>query len=169
MDESSTFNVSGLSLAKIMDACDGGRAPWGKEELGAILEHQLSSPLAADLLAFDGNAAACLKTFAGKGKSGIATFRDLFHHPRPPIELLELTKRFAKRCRSDPENPLPEEISTVLYFLSVAAAMTCWQRRISQLDTEALQEGIEWALAQSWIDDHTRRTLSEGLKAIMKN
>jgi hypothetical protein len=160
MDHSSTYSVSGRSLATIIDACDGGKSPWSKAELGAILDHQLSSPLADDLLACDPGTPAYLKV------PDIATFRDLFLNARPPIELLELAKRFAKRGRDDPQDLVPKEVSTVLYFLSVAVALARWGQRISRLNDEALREGIEWALAQPWLDDDTRRLLSEGLEGL---
>jgi hypothetical protein len=89
----------------------------------------------------------------------IKTFRDLLRHSHPPVELLELTKRFAKRCRSCPDSPLPDEVATVLYFLAIVVAQTKCRARISGLDGEALRHGLDWALGQSWLDADIRRLL----------
>jgi hypothetical protein len=96
----------------------------------------------------------------------IRTFRELFQHPHPPVEFLEATKRFAKRCRNQPESPLPDEITTLLYFLAIVVARTRCGVRISGLDGEALRTGLDWALEQPWLDPTVRELLREGIASL---
>jgi hypothetical protein len=97
---------------------------------------------------------------AAGGGEPLRTFGDLFRHPRPPLELLQATKQFAKYSRTHEES-LPGELSTVLYFLAIAAAWTKSGRRITGLDVEPLRIGISWARQQPWLDENSRAILAE--------
>lgn len=151
------------SLTQMMDLEPGGPSLWKPEELGAVFEHQLSAPLECDLANRDEQLAARLEA---AGDPPIKSFQDLLHHPHPPIEVLELTKRFAKACRNHPDGPLPDEIATVLYILSIVAAMTKCGRRITRMDDQSLRYSLSWALKQPWLDDGSRRLLEEGRKSL---
>lgn len=126
----------------------GDEALWSEGEIKAILQHQLDAPLEFDLSRLE-HAEASL---AGLRGGSIRTFRELLAHARPPLALLELTRRFAKTCRSQPEGPVPDEVSTVLYLAAIAAARLAWGQRISRLDDSAFRHALDWALEQSWLD-----------------
>lgn len=96
----------------------------------------------------------------------IRSFRDLFQHPKPPIELLDLTRRFAKACRSQGDSPLPAEIATILYLSSIAAALARCGQRITTLDDHAVCNGFDWALEHGGLDALTRRLLEGGRLAL---
>ncbi len=162
METSGVFSSRAESLAKMMDAGGGDKELWTPGELGAVLEHQLSASVDFDLQAVSHGPAGRVQAVAAAAVPPIKTFRDLFTHSHPPVELLELAKRFAKQCRSHPESPLPDEVATVLYFLSIVAALMKCGRRISGLDNQALRHGLDWGLAQSWLDEDTRRLFCEG-------
>ena len=153
------------SLTHMM-SLDADEKLWAPEELGAILEHQLSAPLQCDLGRLDDRLPERLKELNSAGDEPVKTFGDLLHHGRPPLELLKLTKRFAKACRNHPDGPLPGEVATVLYFSSIVAAMIKCGRRITRMDDRSLQYSLQWALRQPWLDDATRRMLQEGLIAV---
>lgn len=156
-------------LAKMMDISAGQQRLWQPEELGAIFEHQLSAVVQFDLSGLDPGLAEKLQTLSAAEGLLIKSFMDLFHHPHPPVELLELTKRFAKASRSHPDSPLPDEVASLLYFLSIVVAMTKCGRRITQLDDESLRSGLMWALEQPWLDEQTRGLLHGGLNALSPN
>jgi hypothetical protein len=158
-------NTDPQFLARMMDLGPGGEHPWVPEELGQILEHQLSAPLEFDLLGLDDGVVSRLRSQC-RADPPIETFRDLLHHPSPPIEFLELTKESAKTGRSHPDSPLPDEVASVLYLLSIVVAMAKCGRRITRLSDEGLRVGLGWALDQPWLDDSTRSLLEEGLKAV---
>jgi hypothetical protein len=159
---SSVFGSRAESLAKMMDANGGQQEFWTPKDLEAILDHQLSTAVDVDLAAMAQSSAEHVRALAAAAVPPIKTFRDLFHHPRPPVELLELTKRFAKRCRNSPDSPLPDEVATVLYFLSIVVAMRNCRTRISGMDEQALRHGLDWALGQPWLDKDAQRLLREG-------
>ena len=68
----------------------------------------MASPILIDLSGFDPGTAARLKKLSEAQSLILKSFSDLFHHPAPPVELLELTKSFAKANMDQPESGLPQ-------------------------------------------------------------
>jgi hypothetical protein len=139
---------------------------WRPEELSAIFRHQMSSPILVDLGGFDPATAGRLKALSEAQSLLLKSFSDLFHHPVPPLELLSLTKDFAKANMDHPESSLPQEVAAALYYASIATAIVRLDFRISQLKDAELQRGLLWAKDQPWIDDQTRAILVQALKKI---
>jgi hypothetical protein len=108
-------------------------------------------------------------TIAGPRPMLSTTFANLLQHPKPHLAMLQRVKRFAKACRNDPHGPLPQEVATVLYFASLVAALLRHQQRITSLDDAALRQGVEWVLAQQWIDDSTRSLFQEALSYLSQD
>jgi hypothetical protein len=152
-------------MARMLDLQADGSALWSPEDLGAIYEHQLAASIEVDFRSLRPGMARSLAELGAAGGSPIATFRDLFGHPKPPLELLELTKQFAKDCRGNPDGPLPDEVATVLYLAAIAAAMVRCEARITKLDDAGMRHGLHWALRQSWLDPATRQLLQKGCEA----
>ena len=94
----------------------------------------------------------------------LKSFADLFHHPAPPIELLELVKDFAKANLDHPESGLPGEIAAALYYTSIAAALVRLDARISQLPDADLQRGLRWTMEQAWLDEKTKGIACPGVE-----
>ena len=162
MDDQDIFNSRPLGLARMM-AVDGGDSRlWQPEELEAMLEHQLAAPLESDISYLGREATSRLDLLRSGATPPITTFHDLFHHRAPPVELLELTKEFAKACRTRSDRLLPGEIAALVYLLSIVVARTRCGRRITKLQDDALRPSLDWALQQSWLDPSTRALLSEG-------
>ncbi len=136
---------------------------WRPEELGPILKHQLSVPVQFDLGSLDADLAAKLSSLAAAQGLLIRSFDDLLHHPHPPVELLTLTKQFAKAMVEHPESPLPREVGRLLYFASITVALIRCGQRISGLDNASLKAGLRWCLEQNWVDERTRALLKEGI------
>ena len=82
------------------------------------------------------------------------------------MELLTLTKDFAKANMDHPESSLPQEVAAVLYYASIAAAAVKLDVRISQLKDAELQRGLVWAKDQPWVDEQTREILVQALKKL---
>ena len=157
---SDLLKASPGQVAAVMALGDGAPARvWRPEELGAVFRHQMEAPVSVDLGAFGPGAAARLRILVEANNLLLRSFRDLFQHPAPPLELLELVKDFAKLNRDQRESVLPTEIATGLYFLSIAAALVRCSRRITALSDGELREGFAWALRQSWIDEAARGLL----------
>jgi len=152
-------------LARMMELKGDEGALWDSDDLEGMWEHQLAASLEADLGDLRPGLRARLEELVAPGGPPLATFRDLLEHPDPPLELLELTKQFAKRCRSNPEGPLPDDIATVLYLAAIAAAMTRCGSRITKLSDEGMGHGLRWALRQPWLDRSLRELLGQGCDA----
>ena len=157
-----------LSLTHMMDLDAAERHPWAPDELEAIFAHQLATPLECDLETLDAGLTERLAGFNAACHPPIVTFGDLLHHGEPPADLLELTKNFAKSCRTNRNAPLPDEISTVLYFLSIVVALTKCDRRITRMDDASLRYSLDWTLRQPWLDDATRALLRQGQERLAR-
>ena len=154
------------SLAAFLAAGSEQERLWRPEELSAIFRHQMSAPILVDLGGFDPATAVRLKALSEAQCLLLKSFADLFHHTVPPLELLTLTKDFAKANMDHPESSIPNEVAAVLYYTSIATAFVRLDTRISQLKNPELQRGLLWARDQPWIDDRTRDILSHALQKL---
>ena len=160
----SDSNVSNSkALAKMLAIGQTEERIWQPQELDAILKHQLRAPIQFDLECLDPTLAGKLQTLCAAEGLLLRSFEDLFFHPNPPLELLELTKQFAKACRLHPDSPLPEEVSILLYFASIAVARMRCGRRITDLDDVSLRRSLQWLIEQSWLEENLRLLLVEAL------
>jgi hypothetical protein len=156
------------SLAAFLAAGDERARMWRPEELGAIFRHQMSAPILVDLGGFDPATASRLKTLTHAQSLLLTSFMDLFLHPVPPIELLALTKDFAKGNMDHPDSSLPHEVAAILYYVSIAAAFIRLDKRISQLGDAELERGLLWAKDQPWIESRIQGLLGEALQKLAK-
>ena len=60
----------------------------------------------------------------------------------------------AERIRADSDSAVPSQVSTALYYASIAAAFLA-EHRITTLSDEELQEGFAWMQVQPWVDATT--------------
>lgn len=153
-------------LGEVFDFAFGHERLWRPEELGAVLEHELAAPVQFELTQLDPRIARKLRTVCAAEGLLVKSFNDLLHHPQPPVELLELTKEYAKACIRQPESPLPEDVAKVLYYGSIIVARNRCGRRISTLKDEELDKAVRWVLAQPWLDESTRSVFEEGVNGL---
>ncbi len=162
-------DLSGVRrLAELLDVSKEAPA-WAAADLAEIFDHQLRAPLGFDLERWsqpDPDTTALLRHLTQSPGQPLETFGDLFRHPQPPVELLRLTKDFAKTSDSRDDAALPSEIATVLYFAAIVAARVRRGTLISQLSDDAVRQGAEWAARQPWIDGATRALFEEGIHSI---
>jgi len=154
------------SLAAFLAAGQERARLWQPEELGAIFRHQMSAPILVDLSGLDPATAARLQTLSQAQSLLLKSFLDLFLHPVPPIELLTLSKDFAKGNMEQPDSSLPNEVAAVLYYVSIAAALVRLDRRISQLGDAELKRGLEWAKGKAWVEPRLQQLLGEALQKL---
>ena len=166
IDSMAVYDTDRAQLAGLFDPAPDAERLWRDEELGAILKHQLTAPLQVDLINLERGLAIKVRTLAESQGLTLKSFGDLLAHPNPPVELLKITKDFAKACRLSPHSPVPREVASVLYFASIAAALVRCRRRISGLSNDALAEGLHWVLARPWLDVPTRELVEEGLELL---
>jgi len=140
---------------------------WRPEEFGAILHHQLTAPIQLDLGGLDPDLALKLRTLSEAEGLLLKSFNDLFRHPHPPIELLQLVKDYAKANRHHPRSHLPHEIAAVVYYLSIVVARLRCRERITQMRDEELQRGVDWVLTLPWVDDETKAPFREARECLV--
>jgi hypothetical protein len=166
-DSSAAVNESRAKKLASLMASGGERSRlWRTEELAAIFRHQMSAPMVVDLGIFDERTATRLRTLSEAQGLLLKSFGDLFHHPAPLIELLEMVKDFAKANVDHPESGLPGEIATALYYTSIAAALVRLDTRITQLSDAHLLAGLRGTLEQTWLDEPTRGLLAQALAKV---
>ena len=168
-DAQAVFDTDAASLATLFDPSDGDERLWDASELGAILHHQLSTPLQVDLAQLKQAHAIRVRNLADAQGLTLKSFGDLLRHPHPPVELLKIVKDFAKASRLNPHGPLPRDIASVLYFAAIAAARVRCRRRISELGDAALAEGLRWVLARPWLDAELRELISTCLEGMTES
>lgn len=155
--------VTPESLAEVLQMPDGAARLWSHQELAAVFRHQLSAAIEYDLRALPTGTARAAKFVASAHGLLLKSFADLFSHPHPPLELLTLTKDFAKAHRNWPDSPLPPEISTLLYYASIAAALLHCGQFITSLDKANVRDSFTWAAQRDWIDETTRDLFTRAL------
>jgi hypothetical protein len=159
----SVFKRQPKSLAALMEASGERSRLWRPDELGAIFRHQMSAPVVVDLGGYDPGTASRLRTLGDAQSLLLKSFSDLFHHPTPPLELLELTKNFAKANMDHPESSLPSEVAAALYYTSIAAALVRLGARITRLPDTDLRRGLLWTRDQPWLDEKTKALLQDAI------
>src|SRR4051812_25091927 len=151
-----TENSEPGALAAMFDVEATSEGLWTAEELGAILRHQLDAPLGCDIAATGAISEDEIRRLSDHAGGPIRSFAELLHHPESPIDLLVFVKNFAKAVREDPAAALPKSIAAVLYFASIVGASRRCGRKITRLSDEEIRTGVEWVLAQPWVDPATR-------------
>ena len=160
------FKSPPKSLAAFLAAGDERARLWRPDELAALFRHQLAAPIFVDLGGFDPVIASRLKVLGCAHNLVLKSFLELFLHPVPPVELLTLTKEFAKTNMDHPDSSLPREVAAVLYYTSISAALVRLDRRITQLGDAELERGLNWARDQQWVDPQIQQLLELALKKL---
>jgi RNA polymerase sigma-70 factor (ECF subfamily) len=159
----STFDHQRVNLRLLAQLMN---LPATPAEPGALLRHLLAAPVPLDLSALGADTAGKVRAWADSQGLLLKSFGDLFAHPHPLVDLLELVKDFAKEHRTDAESPLPREVATVLYYTSIAVALTRCGQRITRHDDATLRQGFQWGIDQPWVDETVRGMLRGGLEQI---
>jgi len=163
---SAVFKRPAKELSELLAAGEERARLWRPDELAAIFKHQVSAPMLVDLGGFDPRTAEQLKLVSEAQGLLLKSFSDLFQHPAPPVELLELVKDYAKANLDHPESGLPAEIASALYYMSIAAALARRDARISKLPDADLRRGLAWTREQAWLDEATKELLDRALDKI---
>jgi hypothetical protein len=121
---------------------------WSKQELGAMLTHQLGASLDPELPAADRH----LSDGGASVDHGLTrrTFGEVIFGECTSVRAMRLVKEYAK-AHLVFKDPFPAEISRVLYYGSVLAARRRCGERISSLSDAKCRIGVDWVLKQEWI------------------
>lgn len=158
-----SYNAKLASVADMFALTHAPTRIWQEGELGTLLQHQLDAPLALDLSGGRRMEALRIEALLQADSQPIKTFRDLFTHPHPPREILNLTKVFLKTLRSEMDGFFATEVATVLYYGVILVARQRLKLRLSSKSDQVLREGYRWALAQPWLDETLRPLFAQGV------
>lgn len=154
-------------LSRLLQLERDDESLWDASDLQAILRHQLDAEIEFDLTEFGGVAKETMASLAvAGGEAAARTFGQVLTGADPSLELLDMIRRFAKRCRTHGSDGIPEEVATVLYYAAIAAAKLRCRASISQLDDETLLFGLDWGLAQPWIAAPLKDLFAETIDTI---
>ena len=165
--EQTIFMTRPEGLARIL-ALDDTSDLWEPNELRAIWQHQLSAPLELDLCSVKSSNTSRFKKTVEAEPFHDKSFADLIAHPNPPVELLKLAKEFAKHTLKHSEDAQLKEIASALYYASYAAGIVRCGKKIGSMEDDELTPGFKWALKQAWLDDQTKRLVSEAIDVLQK-
>lgn len=150
------LDVAPQSLQGLMLRASRDCSAWSERDLGAILIHQLDAPLESDLSLVFLNIHDAIRPVSD------LTFGGILQHPHPPRAALALIKDFAKYLHRKEDADYPEQVATVLYYASIAAA-TRSGIRITSLSTDKISEGCQWALKRTWLTPDLRQLFANAL------
>jgi hypothetical protein len=155
-------STSSQDLSQLIAFDAEGRAVCPSQELHrSIMAYQFAQSPILGLLK---TAPRLVHQCRVNGGESIRTFADLFHHRRPPLELLRWAKDFAKGQYDDRNSPMPPDVLLLVYYGSIVVAMMRYNRRITRLEEDDLRSGFNWAVRQPWIDHPTFELFQEGLR-----
>lgn len=124
---------------------------WSEAELGAMLDHQLAAALEPELWVAEATPMVTPAT-----NPAACTFRDAIFGQIASLESLRRINDYAWEQMSRAEAILPEEIARVLYYGSAMAARRFSGECGCLLSQARLKAGVNWVLAQEWIDPAIR-------------
>lgn len=157
-------SVDPMQLSLVLGLGANPQDEWNESDLAGMLDHQLSAPLLFDLGKLRGGSA--LAGLLAGTSAPISSFRDLFLHPAPPLELILLAKEFAKDAAGSADGKLPAEISTLMYYTSIGVARLRCGKRITKMDDARLREGLRWAMSLMWVEAPFRNLLRQCLECL---
>ncbi len=139
---------------------------WGPQDFADILSHQLASALVDELSLVPGIDSEQVESLASRAHPPIRSFHDLILHPSPPDELLEHVKVYTKMARANAKDPVLEQVVSLIYYASIAAALLRHGTRLSTLDNAALHEGMVWSRSRPWVDPSLTDLLDQAAQAL---
>ncbi len=157
---------NGDVLGHLIAFDEADRALWPVEDMRRMLRMQLGAKLHLEFDRAGMIERSAVQALAEAASPPVRTFADLFHHARPPLELLWAAKDFAKNCRENPHSEMSPEIALAIYYGSIAAALAHRCERITSLDDDELRQGLNWLYKQSWLDDRTRGLIREAMHCL---
>jgi DNA-directed RNA polymerase specialized sigma24 family protein len=155
---------SHLLLSPFVASALESKPQWTDADTGAMLRHQLS----ASIESFLGAAASPSidPPHSADILLGESPLELLFYRPNPPVSWLQAVKNKARSELRNQELGLPTELFSVIYFLSIAAALCRLNVRITKSDDQTLAHGIGLIMHQPWVPSAARHLLEATLQRL---
>ena len=131
--------------------------------LGAILRSHLESPLGIELVRLNPGAPPTDVSFGAGATLFAEDLDDIFCQGNPSLSVLRLIKDSAEVSISNAPDSCPAEVAWLIYFVSIAVALSSCATHISDLTVEDTLRGLRWAMQQPWVDESTKFILRGGV------
>lgn len=131
-----------------------------ESELPGMWLFQLQARLGSELRSIDPAWGLAAEQIGAAQHPPIQTFRDLLHHPQPPLHLLEMSKEYAK-IHLTPAGLLPSPVAGALYCLAIGLAQVRCGTSISSMQAQELNRRLRQLRGEPWLDESTRALFDE--------
>jgi len=134
---------------------------WSVEEQKTAYIRLMQLPLSAIAQRVRGTEQS-IAILSGQMNPPAVTFLDLLRHPKPPLQLLELVKTYAKAAFHTSQS-VPISSSLMLYYLVLSVAYLRHDKKITSLGENVVKENLVDRLSEPWIDKGTAQLLTQAL------
>ncbi|MBP62265.1 MAG: hypothetical protein CMJ62_12165 [Planctomycetaceae bacterium] len=153
-------------LAGLLNWNEDEHSPWSHEQLAALFEHQLKTPLCVQFADVSPRPTAGLLSLTSDQDKPITTLEDLLKHPSPPIEVLRSVKDWATYLMRSKSDKTPPQIAPIVYLTAVAVALVRCEERISSSADTDLEATFRQALEATWAGDQVRQIFRKALDTL---
>lgn len=153
-------------LAALLELTMTPGGVWRHEELRAILKWHLNDPQALHPGAWSCSNSSLGQDFISAEKENNKTIQELFKASNTPLKVLRQVKEFAKAQVEHPASSWPADISRMIYYVAIAAALARHRARITRMSTRQILQAFQWALTQPWITPWIRELLTESVQIL---
>jgi hypothetical protein len=150
-------------LSAIMDVSQPAMIPWSPNDLRAILEHQLATPLAMEIDRLT-QCSGCNREEVSQliEDSKCRTFGEFLAIANPSRKMLAVIKDFAKSAMSDSEI-LPRDVARIIYVSVILRGRQIKGRALTTLDADSIEREARRCLSYGWLPESTRDIIRKGL------
>ncbi len=150
---STTDHYSKNILRALMDPSKLDTVPWSSDDLRAILEHQLSTPLSAELDAFaETGKMTTNEVMRLLGDFREKTILDAIKRASDCVGVLQMIKSMAKASLTS-DGELPRDVARVLYVLTILSCRRAGVSDVTTLDDASLERETRRCLTFGWLPD----------------
>ncbi len=139
-----------VSLAELIRSCSGNEQ-WTSHDLELLWQDFLNLPVA--VLGLDELVDIQMQSTGG-------SLGQLVSEQSLPLSLCEKYKTVGKHLARGENDNVPRELGSALYYLCIAAGMTRYDRRLTELSDNELISGFNWMLEQNWLDQATHQVIT---------
>jgi hypothetical protein len=155
-------SLSATSLAELLKIGRTQAAVWSPADLAELLQQLLTLPLDRAFPCGIGEDPGS----AVQHRADATSLRTLLQAPQPSLDLLVAVKECVNRGNESPEQALPREVATAIYFACIARALVASDQFITSLDGAQLHKGLRWVQAQPWVDAAIKESAAEALSRL---
>jgi hypothetical protein len=154
------------ALGELLEFAAEPQTEWASQERRAIFQHQMATPLLAELEDLAPKLARRLLALQERYGRSIDTYDDIIHFAAVPAEILDLVLEFMELNQGNSTSPVPRDICRVLHQACPAKAFIQNGSHLTQSHRQALRAGFLWTREQEWVDADVMELIARGIRAL---